>query len=204
MNADRWRDPERLYALSAPGTQLPADWAPAWGQTRGGPAFRENSGVAARVGVLHMEMVVAANAGDTRKASDLAATTAALLETVSGGAGARAEYAAIADSTQWSRARILEQLAAVRADAAEVTEPDYFAVGAWTEAARLAANRRDAAFFRARDNREALERAVSLDVLNDRARTVATRLRRAVEQGEIRDWTSLANDLGELQDALAR
>ncbi|SOD03326.1 hypothetical protein SAMN05216486_11021 [bacterium JGI 053] len=205
MSGDRWRDPERLYALSSmPGAGLPADWAHHWRQNRGGGGTAENSGVAARVGALHMDMVVSANAGAMNQTADLAARAGALLEGMSGGTPLAAEYKEIVDSTGWSRSTVLERLATVRSYAAEGTEPDYFAAGAWTEAALLAANRHDAAFFGARESRKALARAASLEALSDEGKAAATRLRAVQERGEIPNWASIQDELGKLQEELAR
>jgi hypothetical protein len=60
------------------------------------------------------------------------------------------------------------------------------ALGAWAEAARLAAARHDAAFFRARATRQALARAGRLDL--PAARAALDRLRAISDPP---DWASL-------------
>jgi hypothetical protein len=201
MIANRWRSPEHLYAaLATPGAQLPQPV----GVKRGGGPEADGTGTAARLGIMHMDMVVLVNAGDTAQASLLAGEAAALLGNVGGAGEVATAYTQVRDSTQWERATVLDRLAAARVEAAELTDPDYFALGAWTEAARLAANQRDAAFFTERGRRKALEQAVSLEGLNDDAKAAATRLLAVQEQGTIQDWTSVSSDLAALQRGLMR
>ena len=206
MVANRWGDPEHLYALSsAPGARLPADWAPPF-VTRGAGGAADEAPLAARVGALHMDMVVSANAGDSAQVSQHAATAVAALESaaVSGPNYAAPGYRDVAQLSPWTRADALRRLKAARTEVVRFVDPDYFGLGAWTEAARLAARREDAAFFRPRESRKALERAVSLPGLNDEAKAAATRLRAVREQGTIGDWGAVRRDVDALQRGLAR
>jgi hypothetical protein len=207
LNGDSWRDPDHLYALSwTPGARLPAPWEPAWGATRGGGGVADETGIAARVGALHLDMVVSANAGDSAQVSERARTAAAVLKSAdeSGPSWAAPGYGDIAQLTPWARRDVLRRLEAARTDVVRVVDPDYFALGAWTEAGRLAASRKDAAFFSTRESRKALEQAVSLHGLNDDAKDAAIRLRAVPGQGAIRDWTSVSRNLDALQRGLAR
>jgi hypothetical protein len=206
MNADRWRDPERLAALtSMPGAPLPDRWDALGSQTRGGGVSAVNSGIAARVGALHLDLLVAARSrAPATRIAQLAATVVSLLDAVQGAGPVRAEYAAIADAPQQSDDRTLERLRAVAGDASAVTDPDYFALGAWTEAARLAAHRQDADFFGAREARAAVARAVELPGLDEAGRAAAARLRTLESSAGATDWAAVRDDLKVLGDALAR
>jgi hypothetical protein len=204
MNPRSWQNPERLYALSSThGARLPANWVPAWGVTRGGGTEADETGTAARVGALHMDMVVSANAGDSTRVSDHARQAAATLENQTGGEFAAREYQDLADSTQWSSTEVLRRLAEARTTAVATLDPDYFALGVWTEAARLAAHRRDAAFFASRESRKALEQAAALEALDDTTKVAVTRLRSLQDQKTIQDWALVEGDLKALLADLA-
>jgi hypothetical protein len=200
--ANAWRDPSRLAALAMQrGEPLPADWGPA-SAYRGAGGTGENTGVAARIGALHVDLVVSAAAGDTARVSLLAGRVERLFENVSVSDAVAADYGELKASSTLSRRELLRRLAAVRADAADITDPDYFALGAWTEAARLAARRRDSAFFAARESREALERAASLEELGPDMKAPVTRLRAIQDQGAAIDWARIEVDLASLQRRL--
>ena len=86
----------------------------------------------------------------------------------------------------------------------EARGDDYLALGGWTEAARLAAKRSDAAFFRTRESRSALEAAAKLDNLDGEAKRALARLQAAVDQRQVANWDAVREDLDTLQDKLAR
>jgi hypothetical protein len=200
--ANAWRDPSRVAALAIkPGNSLPADWGPA-SATRGSGSTDENTGIAAQVGALHVDLVVSAASGDTARVSRFAARAERLLGQVAAGGTVAPHYGEIKESSGLSRRELLQRLAAARADAADITHPDYFALGAWTEAARLAAHRRDPAFFRARESRKALERVASLEELGAEMQAAVTRLRTIQDQGAVINWARVEDDLNLLQRRL--
>ncbi|MFL5539305.1 MAG: hypothetical protein ACJ8J0_09940 [Longimicrobiaceae bacterium] len=209
--AGAWRDPARLAALAAHGKPLPAEWDHPWGAKRGGPgSAATDSGTAARAGALHVDLEVAARATgspDTAAIAQRARMVAALFD-ASGRSGSGyllSLYQTIADSTRfWTRGELLKHVSEAESFASG-TDPDYFALGAWTEAALLAADRHDAAFFRAAESRRALERAMRVDGLTEEEKGVVAALRHRIDEGtEIRDWTSVESELGELMQGLAR
>jgi hypothetical protein len=207
MNGDRWRDPDRLATLATqPGEPLPSGWTDSipWDRTRGGGSTAQETGVAARVGARSTDLVVAARSGDRVGTPMIAREIAFTLDNVSGSGFVAAEYREIADSATWPRPIVVKKVTDAHDNLATIVDRDYLALGTWSEAARLAAKRQNAAFFRLRESRKALERATSAEGLNDAGKAAATRLRLAVEQGEVRDWTSLRNDLDELLRELAR
>ncbi|HEU4562466.1 MAG TPA: hypothetical protein VFS20_31840, partial [Longimicrobium sp.] len=75
-----------------------------------------------------------------------------------------------------------------RRTAARLAGENGVAVGAWAEAARLAAARRDAGFFRARASRRALERARRDPALPPAARAALQRLGAALHLPPPPDW----------------
>ena len=205
-----WRNPERLAVLSWPGgAQLPDDWRPASIVTRGVPKTVPNAGVAAHVGALHVELEVAARASgpvDTATVAQLAREAAASLETAEepGPDLATSFYLDIVRLTDWSRPSVLNQIASARAEIVRYVDPDYFAAGAWTEAARLAARRRYGAFFATPESRKAVGRTVTLPGLNDAAKKAANRVRAVTDQGKVQKWESLQQDLDDLQLEISR
>jgi hypothetical protein len=76
----------------------------------------------------------------------------------------------------------------------------YLRLGAWTEAARLAARHQDRAFFATGDSREMLRRAGNLTQGDDAAVAALARVRAAL--GEPPRWAALAPALDDLLRAL--
>ncbi|HYR11838.1 MAG TPA: hypothetical protein VEQ60_28900, partial [Longimicrobium sp.] len=66
--------------------------------------------------------------------------------------------------------------------------------GAWAEASRLAAARRDADFFRSRASRRALERAAADPALPAAARAAVERIRASVAASPALDWVLLERE----------
>jgi hypothetical protein len=207
---DRWREPSRLIAtLAEPEAPLPAKWDHSWSVRRGAGDVASDSGVAVQVGALHVDLEVTVRASksvDTAAVAQLAREAAAKLESANAtGLGLAAqEYRVIADSARWTKPEVLKQLSTAGSVAADAIDPDLFALGVWTEVARLAAERKDAAFFRTRESRKALEQAADLQDVSQEARQAVTHLRAVQDQGNVQDWTSLRNDLSTLQRELAR
>jgi len=209
MSDDRWRDPERLVGLATqPGERIPVAWTHGWSRTRGGGSTAGNTQAAVRVGALHVDLLVAARAADpidttvVQLAREMVATLEGLDEPGSG--LVVAEYRAIADSALTSQPRVLERLSDAHADVLNVVDPDYFAAGAWTEAARLAAKRKDAAFFSAQESRKALSHLVTLDGVTDSTRRALFPIFAWRDQKGTPDWDSLQRGLETLLQELAR
>lgn len=149
-----------LLAPEARAAGLPAGWeGRPWRTTRGAgdPLTPEARGV--RVGARLTDMELAVAAGDAAAARGTAAEVAALLDEVPGGGAAAAAYRALGGSGMLSvGAPGAAALARARRDAALVAGAGDVALGAWLEAARVAAARRDAAFFQTAESRAALGR----------------------------------------------
>jgi hypothetical protein len=72
-------------------------------------------------------------------------------------------------------------------------------LGAWLEAARVAASRHDAAFFRSRATGRVLERSTA--IVDPEERAAMERVRNAVASEPSPDWAALATAL---EDALRK
>jgi hypothetical protein len=81
-----------------------------------------------------------------------------------------------------------------RRTAARLAGEEGVALGAWAEAARLAAVRRDAGFFRARATRRALERIGREPALPPETRVAVERIRAAFAASAPPDWPSLERE----------
>jgi hypothetical protein len=208
-DARAWEDPSRMAVLASPsGAGLPPEWRQAGDQTRGG-STAAGAGAAALIGALQVDLAVAAASADFDRASLLASRIALYLGDIEGAGPLGAQYGAVAEAARSRDPRLAALVTAAGRDFADFAEAggsaDLRALGAWTEAARLAAARQDAAFFRAPESRHAVDRAASVTGLSAEATRAAASLRSLVhDHVEIRDWTALRRDLDSLQAELAR
>jgi hypothetical protein len=209
-NGGGWGDPARLAVLvTSAGAPVPPRTDHPWRVTRGGEISARETGIAARVGTLHTDIAIAASPAavvDTALVVQFANQAANTLNgaNLSGSGGVVADYQEIADSTHWSGATLLERLATARRHVIGLVDEDYFAAGAWTEAARVAALRENAAFFRTPESRRAVDKMNGLEGLSDEGKAAAIGIRNLIEDGrETQDWTSLQQRLDALLRALA-
>lgn len=193
------RTPQQLALAAYPSTQpLSADWrvpAPSGG-TRGGKTSTERNARAVYNGALLVDLSVAIRTRDTAQTGILA-----------GQLHARAD--AGVDSTPLQRIadrpgapadslnRLLDQAMARLTDPREPLE-----LGAWLEAARLAANQRTTDFFEDGASESMLRRARSL-ARGNRAAQAVTRVQEALPPGGAPRWDTLEVDLGKLLSALS-
>lgn len=203
-------DPVHLAArLEEPDSGLPAGWIddPRWAAVRGGqpPAQtqREHAVAAAKAGILLTDLAVAVRAGDTTNTRILARQLRGRFEP---GVGRVSPLRQIEDRAG-APAESLEPLLARATDRLEdQLGKDHLQLGAWTEAALLAARRRDAAFFR---DDAMLRRAETLTGENPFAHTAVAGVRAAVERvraataAETPAWSTLEAELATLLHALA-
>jgi hypothetical protein len=209
-SADAWRDLGRVGALASPSdAALPDDWRNSWRVTRGGGnVVGEDNGVISRIGARQVDLEVAARSGNYDQTAQIAREIVALLDNVDGGgtlAGGYREVAGAADHRDPNlRSSVASAREALNTFFDEGAGGDYLALGGWTEAARLAAHRQDAEFFRRRESRDALQAAANLGSLDDEAKTAVARLQAAVDQRQVANWNAVREDLNTLQDKLAR
>ena len=207
-NAGAWRDLGHVAALASPaGTRLPPDWSHTWAVTRGG-TVADSSGLAARVGAWQVDLEVAARSGNYDQAAQIALAIGASLDKVDGTSSVAYEYRELAAAADRNDPNLQSSITSASENLTEFfsgdATGDYLALGGWTEAARLAADRREAAFFRRRESRAALEAAANLGSLGPDGKNAVARLRSVTGEGGIRNWGSVTADLEVLQRELSR
>lgn len=184
-------DPAR-WAASARGQKVPADWErkTPWVAARGDDSPSRDTAGAVRAGVFLLRLAIAIQAGDAEATATLALQTQERFDPHGG--SALNQIQARADQPSDSLQPLLKQ-ATKRLQAR--WEPDYLRLGAWTEAARLAANRQDAAFFRAGDTRAMLRSAERLTEGDARARAALAAVRAELPPQEAPKWKDLEANL---------
>jgi hypothetical protein len=192
-------DPVRLAArLENPGQGLPPGWEPLGSSPRGEEVTRERHARAVRAGALLVDLAVAVRAGDasnTRLLSDRIQSRYDL------GAGPGSPFRQLSQRAG-APADSLEPLIAQGTDRlAEFLGRDYLRLGAWTEAARLAARGRDEKFFGGAD---AVPRGVErLTARNPAAAQALQRVKAALPKNGPPQWEALQRALDSLQAGLA-
>lgn len=180
-----------LAMLEADAGPLPAGWDEApWPATRSAVGPLTEEARAGRLGARLVQLELAVAAGDPAL-SPLAAEIAALLEPVPAAGPVADRYRRIGGEGGASAGDLRD----ARRSVAELVERDALELGAWTAAARVAAYRGDAEFFR---DRGVLERAAASDALSPRVREQVERVRGAVEGR----WGQLAEELARLMGVL--
>lgn len=211
-DGDAWRNPRVMGTLAMNGDPLPAKplsrpWITVRGPSESGEPLRASS---AKLGTLHTDLEVAANARGPRNVATVDSLAASAVQTARSIRQFSSDQVIPAYEKVRARAgappsQLLSTLNTARKQAETHLDPDYFALGAWTEAARFAASRRNAKFFSPQDTRRPLERAEALEGLSDEARSAVRAIRSAVGQPEgIRDWDALSDHLKIMHEGLAR
>jgi hypothetical protein len=162
-----------------------------WAVTRGSGAVMSERGRAVRLGARLVDLELAIAAGDSgmRRSTALSIDTLAHADPPLTGAPAEL-YQAIAAGDVADRAARREGWEAL----SELAGEQATRLGAWLEAARVAAARQDAEFFRSRATRGVLDDAVAAK--DEDERTAMVRVRTAVASGSP-EWASLATALEE-------
>lgn len=200
------RDPGDFATLLASrDAGLPPGWIDSerWPVTRGGDDPVVEKARAARLGALQVDLEVAVAARQAEATSRRSAQIAERLNDVPGSGAVAAAYRDIGARAGQPAEALAPLVAGARESLAMFVDEDYFSLGAWTEAASLAARRRDAAFFRARASRKMLERAASLPSLDAEGRATVRAIQTAV-QAQQPDWTVLARQSDVLLAQIAR
>ena len=196
-------DPGRFVALLASRTgSLPAGLdANPWGSVRGPDQALTAGARAARLGARLVDLELAVQRRDTMAAA-MAADIIALLDWVPAAGPVSAMYRDIGARAGAPPRELEPHLARAARAAAALAGPDLVQLGAWAEAARIAAARQDTRFFHARQSRETLARADTLAGLTMPARAALGRVQPALAAGRTPDWSALGRDLTELLRAL--
>ena len=185
----------RSVAMLDGNGALPPGWADApWPATRSavGPLTEESR--AGRLGVRLAQLELALAVGDPAGPA-LAGEIAVLLDGVPAAGPVADRYRQIAGEGGASEAALREGRRAV----AGVVDRAPLELGAWAAAARVAAGRGDAGFFR---HRGVLERAAADESLSPRVRAEVERVLGSVEAGVEGRWGQLAGELARLVGVL--
>lgn len=168
-----------------------------WSEVRGDADLLSPRARAVRIGARIADFELLARLGDTA-AAPAAMQIAALLDDVPAGAPAAANYRSLAAD---SATRTTQALTAAASFAEQVAGARDVRLGAWLEAARIAATEQDADFLSSVDSRQAL-RALDRVVDGEAAATLAD-LRRAIESSPAPDWATVQVSLARLLGRLA-
>lgn len=183
---------------------IPAGWNTApWGARRSVRGALTPEARATRVGARLVDLEVSLRAGDSARAAAFATEVADLLDSLPAAGPAVGVYRNIAERASAPRDELDPLLARGRAAAVHLLDEDRLRVGAWLEAARLAAAERDADFLRATESRDILDRLRSDPELSSVAGGAATRAWTAIEETPV-DWSGAATSLSDLLGALGR
>jgi hypothetical protein len=196
-------DPGRFVALlAAPAGSVPAGWnADPWGTVRGSDQPLMATARAARLGARLTDLALAVQRRDTASAT-LAADIGALLEAVPAAGPVSAMYHEIGTRAGAAPSDLAPLLTRAGSATARLAGADLVQLGAWVEAARVAAATQDAAFFDSRQSRTMLVRASTLSGLAEPARSLVSRLQAKLSAERTPEWSALGRDLTQLLGTL--
>jgi hypothetical protein len=191
--------PQELALASE--AQLPEAWDGApWGAQRGSGAALSHQALSVRVGSRATDLEIALRSSDPR-AETIAREIAATLSDATGAQPAAAMYRTIAAGNgvadRLRRARDAWRVAA------PVLDDDHAALGAWLEAARLAAMRGNVAFFQSARSRRVMDRAAAIGALPEVTRTAIDAIRARTAAGGTADLRDAAEQLAAALAAVA-
>jgi hypothetical protein len=204
-------DPVRLAVLADSARNgLPKDWPEQnrWVPTRGGgippgatPAERNEQ--AARAGARLLDLTIAVRARDSDGTRLWVAQLAAPPFLPGSGPGSplgriQARAGAPADSLEPLVAAVRGQL-----EKRFEKEKDFLHLGAWAEAAGLAARAHNEAFFRSRESKEMLRRADRITAKDPVAHVASEQVRQAIAPSPIRDWEAVTAAVDSLLRTIA-
>jgi hypothetical protein len=152
---------------------------------------------AVRMGARLTDLDAAAAARDSAAVRQAAADVAAMLDGVPASGPAASVYAEVGRRAGESGSALAPLLSRGRRSVAHLAGEDGVRLGAWAEAARLAAAARDARFFRAEATRDELDRASALTELPGNAIAALDRLGAEARAGTP-EWAALESDATEV------
>lgn len=196
-------DPLRLAAhLENAGSGLPADWnANPPGRTTRGPADAEPTPAnAALAGGYALRLVVAVESQDSAATVLLAER----LQEFNPQAKIALQEMARRAGDPVSAVRPTLEAAVKRLEARFDDQRAYLRLGAWTEAARLAAQGENGAFFHTDDSDRMLRQAVRLTRDDEDAEPAVAEVVAALPPGGTPHWSDLKDALVRMQDAITR
>lgn len=196
--------PAYVASLAAPDAGLPTNWnGTPWPTTRGAGDPLTPEARAIRVGARLADLELLARTRDPR-AAETATEIVALLEEQPGAGAAAASIEPLHERLR--RGAVVEpgMIAGARVAATAAVGDEAAAVGMWLEAARVAAARRDAEFFRHRESRAALEGARGSQVVRSVSPEAIVRLEQLLDPDRSLAWDQIQRELTNLLAALGR
>jgi len=192
------RSSEQFAVLLADaGTGLPKGWeGQPWSTMRGSSDGLAPHARAIRLGARLVDLELAARAGDRPTTGATATDIAVLAEGLPAGGVVGALHRDIARRAGEPASRLAPaSLAAGRVAAARLAGEDLVTLGVWLEAARIAAARRNADFFRGEHGRALLARSASDVGWGEPARQALERVGAAMPAGRAPEWGALEQAL---------
>lgn len=194
-------DPGRFPALlESRDAGLPAGWDRSpWRTTRGPGDPLTPEARAVRLGALMTDLEVAVRGRDPRT-GEIARKIVALLDGIPGAGFASETYRKVGSRSGEPPEQLLPLVDSGREAVRliEVERVQFVRLGAWAETARIAAARRDAAFFRKRETRAVLDRADEAPDFPEPGRAAVRQVRRTIERDGAPEWERLDLQLAEL------
>ena len=173
-------------------------------QTRGGDDLSADTALAVRLGILLLDLELAARARDREHTADLGAAVAQRLQSLPGSAPLAAHYGEIERKAGAPPEELEDLLKDGRKWIAGYFDEGLVALGSWNEAARLAAFRKDTGFFASRETRKVLGTLSDSPSLDPAARAAVDRIRAALPSDGTPDWRALSESLDELMRVMSR
>ncbi|HST58229.1 MAG TPA: hypothetical protein VLK84_06075 [Longimicrobium sp.] len=192
--------PVDLVAHLEDAGRPPAGWTDGreFPPVRGEGSVSDDPVAAAQAGVFLVRLAVAVQARDAETTATLAAQTQRFDDQ---GVGALKQIESQADAPSATLMPLVEQ---VTERLEEVLGRDYLRLGAWTEAASLAARSRDEAFFRSAETRKTLRSAERLTRGDSGAWGAVEAVRAALPSEGPPRWSELDGSLTKLFTELTR
>ncbi|HEX6372760.1 MAG TPA: hypothetical protein VF006_27815 [Longimicrobium sp.] len=183
---------------------LPTGWDQrGWSVRRGGGDPVIDNARAARLGALHTDLGLAISGGQAAETRLISEQIEQLLVDVPASGTVTPYYRDLAARAGGPKEELGKVLEDGRVAVAGFVDADFFDLGAWAAAARIAAASQDAAFFHARASRKMLDRAAALDSLDSGARATVDAIRTAAAADQP-DWTVLTAQAKELLEQIGR
>lgn len=197
-------EPRQVVAMmETPSRGLPGGWdTRPWPTSRGGGDGLSDDARAVRAGAYMVDLELAIRARDAAATRQLVADAQALMQNGSMGGMVSSSLAPIAAGAGGDPSELVPQLNEASATAAGLLDGERLALGAWLEAARVAAVHEDAQFFREARSRRTLSRADALVGDNEQARAALAGIRASLDSDPLA-WPELGSRLDALMYAVA-
>lgn len=194
------RNPLQLAGLGENYDSLPTGWADRerWSRTRGGTGVvAEDDARDAQLGALLLNLHLAVKGRQIEETQSVTRQINNILDNVPGGGPLVAPYEQIEAQAGAPPEALAQAMEDGYENVASLVDEEYFAAGAWVEAAQIAAAAQDEAFFRTPDTRRQLDGIARLTMPDD-GHTAAREVRAAAEGNAPLAWEALSDALQRL------